>query len=329
MKNIFSHGMAAAAVLFMALADSCPADSVKDLEKSYLAKFDQIKGDHDIRTEKLKTSYLAALHKYQEKVQKSGKLERVIPVRAEISAVEAGTEPLPSLAGNSAYEFKQLRAKYIDARNAAADTKAKALVELASRMNDLLKAEEEKLTRNGQIDAAIEAKKVGEALGKDPEVVAAKLQLEARENSDANPGDWRPLLSEKLEIVSKGNWHVGVLASTGPTDRAYAPIVEQLKKMRIPAGEILMSPAPAKIKFRLKDQVTTIRGECFLGNAGGDVTFRIKADDKLVFEKRVSGKITEQKFEASFEPTRDLELEVDSMGDHNHDWSSWLGPTVR
>ena len=167
------RGLALAACL-LGLAGAARGITLEELQKSFIARYDEANAKRDDQLKKLEAGYLGALERYLGKVQKGGRLEAVVPVRDEIESIRTGADPLPSLPDNAAYEFKQLRRKYVDARDAAIGEHAETLVELAGKMDAALEDQEAALTKAGRIDDALAAKRMRETLSADAGIKAAR-----------------------------------------------------------------------------------------------------------------------------------------------------------
>jgi hypothetical protein len=174
MKSIFSNGMAVAAAIFMAIAETSLADSIADLEQAYLSRYDEAIGKQKSQIEKLQASYLTALKREMAKVQSTGKLEAVIPFRDEITFIEEGKDPLPALPEATVYQLKKMRSQFVDARQSILVTNATILVGLADKMVEVLEARETELTKAGKIDEALAAKKMRESYVEDENIQASR-----------------------------------------------------------------------------------------------------------------------------------------------------------
>lgn len=181
---------------------ACLADSIKDLEKSYLSRYDEANGKRTSQLEKLQSSYLTAIKRDMAKVQSSGKLEAVIPYRDEIAFIEEGKDPLPALPETTSYQLKKMRGKYVEARQNILVTHATALVGLADKMIEVLEQRETEFTKAGKIDEALKAKKLRETYAADEEISAARNVLKFAGGRGTTPAALRLRRSpDNIEVI--------------------------------------------------------------------------------------------------------------------------------
>lgn len=176
--------------------------SLDDLQNSFIAHYDALNTKRDEQLDKLETSYRKALERNLDQTKASGKLELVIPVRAEIEALKTGAKTLPDLPRNAPYEFKQMRGKFSEASGKITGIHAKALSELAKKMKAALALKETELTKAGEIDNALAAKRMSETLANDSGVKAAQALM----NRTASFGNAPPALQlrrsgDNLEVI--------------------------------------------------------------------------------------------------------------------------------
>ncbi|MEP4077643.1 hypothetical protein [Haloferula sp.] len=187
MKTSLFHGKAIIPLLMVALMGSCLGDTIKDLENAYLARYDEANGKRKTQLEKLQDSYLTALKREMGKAQARGKLETVIPYRDEIQYVNDGKDPLPKLPAATNYQLKEMRGKFVEARQTIVKNHATSLIVLADKMVKVLEQREADFTKAGKIDEAIAARNVRETYGEDEEIQAARNLLKFAGGQEAAP----------------------------------------------------------------------------------------------------------------------------------------------
>ena len=98
--------------------------------------------------------------------------------------------------------------------------------------------------------------------------------------------------------------------------------------------QYISSHAPGEITYTLPlgRKITAFRAVCGLidGGANGNVIFKVKADEKIVFTSEPishhDGK--SQRIEVEFQPAKSITLIADSNGPDAEDWAVWLEPQV-
>jgi hypothetical protein len=156
--------IAIAAALLTAVST---AQSVDELQKNFTTKCDDLNADRDAKLEKLDAGYKVALKTLVDDTQKSGKLDAVLMIRDELTAIETGKTPLPALPANCPPSLRTLRTKYLEQLTKISQDHARELAGLANRMQTLLAGMETSLTKEGRIDDALAAKRLREKLATD------------------------------------------------------------------------------------------------------------------------------------------------------------------
>lgn len=303
-------------------------DRMTKLHEGFISRYDEINATANKSKETLQAGYLGALARLQEQLQKTGKIEAVLPLLDEISAAKSGVDPLPALPASANRDLKLLRDKYSASRHAVETKRAKEVVAIVEKMEDALKTQEAELTKAGKFDAALAAKRMRDSLAQDQGIASAK-ELTAADTAKSNVEGWRSLLEEEMEVKTKNRRQTCVLSKIRPEDNPLGPFVEILKQLKEKPERILMSHAPAMVEFRLAKHATQVHGKIMLANGGGSVRFKIHVGNKCVFEKSIEGEVKTLPFEAQFEPAKLLQLEVDGIDSIDGDWSAWLAPEIR
>ncbi len=303
-------------------------DRMTKLHEGFISRYDEINATANKSKETLQAGYLGALARLQEQLQKTGKIEAVLPLLDEISAAKSGVDPLPALPASANRDLKLLRDKYSASRHALETKRAKEVVAIVEKMEDALKTQEAELTKAGKFDAALAAKRMRDSLAQDQGIASAK-ELTAADTAKSNVEGWRSLLEEEMEVKTKNYRPTCIVSKIQPEDNPLAPFVEMLLKLKEKPERILMSHAPSMVEFRLTKHATQARGKIILAGAGGGVQFKIHTADKCVFEQSIENEAKTLSFEIQFPPTKVLRLEVDPLGSLKDDWSAWLAPEIR
>ncbi|MGB6222083.1 discoidin domain-containing protein, partial [Haloferula sp.] len=170
-------------ILVVLLASISQGSSVEDLQQAFQKRCDEVITKRDQQIDTLRDNYQAALERLFEKTKAKGKLELLIPIKDQMDALEAGRESLPGLPSNAAYNVKQLRDTFDQAEGKILKTSALELTELATKMEQALGAKQTELTKAGEIEDALRAKKVRGDLNSNEELAAARNYL-SRLSSD-------------------------------------------------------------------------------------------------------------------------------------------------
>ncbi len=294
-----------------------------------MARYDEANATRDAGLKRLETSYLGVLKRHMEKVKGSGDLSRVLPVRDEIEAVETGADPLPALPDTAGRDLKKMREKYAEARVKVRKTHAETLVDLADKMDEALKKTEADLTKAGKIDDALSAQRMRETLAEDRGISAARKLLDAGGGEGGvRLGEWLPLLEENMDVVNQGSEPVGRLSDL-IRDLGDSVVKRLAGGTGIEPAKVLVSPSPARVRFKPSQGVSRIRGRVALVVPQGDVICRIFAGGEKQFEQRLNREGLSDKFDLEFPPSRLIELEVDENGHTGNDRVIWTDLEVR
>ena len=310
------------------LAMPLAGGSLADLQVNFEVRCEFAAADRDKQLLKLDESYLAALDRQIEKIRHTGKLDAVIPFIEETKAVKAAKYPLSDLPESTTPELKLMRAKHSEHRAKILKSHAETITALAEKMVAALMAQEQELTKAGKIDEAISAKQMRESVVKDPGLIDAKSYLDADE-AKLNPGNWISLLDQEMKILEQGLWQVARLSDADTDKKAFPNLVAVLNERREPPESLLMATPNSQVEFNAKRHFTQIRGSILLAHAGGSVRFRIRVDEKVVFDESLIKQNAEKKFDVTFNPTRRIILETDLVETEAGDWSAWIKPEIR
>ena len=242
-----------------------------------MARYDETNAERDQGLEKLRTSYLGALKRHLAEVQKTGRLERVIPVRDEVEAIEGKVDPLPELPEKAGRELKDFREKYVAARERILQTHAQTLVELADKMDEALKSAEASLTKAGKIDEALAAKRMRETLAEDAGIQGARSRP-AKTSQSRGDREWRPLLDAEWEILERGSYWVGDAKGAtgkGSYDGNVKTVVSQLREEGAPH---FLAVPPARVEFRFDREITELKAKVWIFKTG-EASFKVSSGE--------------------------------------------------
>ena len=193
-----------ATLLFHALGFGQTLD---ELRVDFDTKTKELSQFRDKEIDVLSDRYTGALEGLIEKTKATGNLDAVIPVRDEIEAVKAGDWPLKDLGKNASSQLKELRRTYVAERGKLAGRHAASLTKLVDTMLARLKKEETELTKAGDLDGAMAARKMGEALNSDPSIAAARTAAGGRGGAVATPAEnsLEELLKSRTWVYKSGD----------------------------------------------------------------------------------------------------------------------------
>lgn len=148
-------------LLFLPLAAMSAADELTDrLKESASEEIAKSETDALFKHAELSKRYVAALKVLEGRLTAEGNLDAIIRVREEIQSVTDSGEP----AANDEKSVVELRGKYVAARELItkeADVARKAVVDTLAK---LLREREAGLTKQGQVEEALELRKEGERM---------------------------------------------------------------------------------------------------------------------------------------------------------------------
>jgi hypothetical protein len=310
-------------VFAIPLAAPTFAADLNQLQSSFIARYDEANTTRDEQLRQLETSYLGALDRHLGQVKASGELDRVVPVRDEIEAIKAGTDPLPAVSEAAGPELKTMRGKYVTARANVRKSHAGTLVSLSDKMTAALQEMERSLTRDGKIDEALSAKRMRETLATDSGILAARELL--RESAGDDPGvlvsKWTLLLEQGMQVEEKGFGEVGSLTEVAKEGRGFWSRLLTGGDDK-DADRILVTPSPSRVSFKPQMSVKELRGKVSMAFPNGRATVRIKAGGKQVFEQRLDADSSSARIDLVIDPTRSIEIETEGEG-RGPAWIYW------
>ena len=84
-------------LLLAAMAPLAPAQTLDELQKSIIEKYDALNSERDEKLEKLSDGYLGALARLVEQTKSTGKLDAVLPVRDAIDCYDDDATARPAV----------------------------------------------------------------------------------------------------------------------------------------------------------------------------------------------------------------------------------------
>lgn len=307
-----------------------PAADLGSLQSSFINRYDEMNATRDSQLKTLQSSYAGALDRHLDKIKAGGEIEKAIPVRDEIEAVKANTQPLPEIPKTADPELQNMRTKYLGARSKVITTHAESLVALADKMNQALEGEEKDLTRNGKLDDALAAKRMRETLSEDQGIASARKLLENTssniEKEPQEPAKWKLLLKQRMKVEEQGENEVGALSEVAQGERRFWSQI--LTGGAEDPDEILVTPSSCKVSFSPRDAVTELSGKVDTAFPGARANVRIKAGGKVIFEQKIGGRGGGAWVAETFDPAETVEIEVESAGDRST-WVYWTNLKTR
>lgn len=198
------------ATLFLLLVTPSSGRSLDELQKQFMENYDTLNLERDERLKKLSGGYLQVLERLMNQAAEAGKLEAALPIRDEITTIEEGSWPLKDLPDGSPDSLKENRGKYVTAREKIVNDHARDLVELAGRMETLLKQEEIELTKAKKLDQAVAVKRMREVLLEDAGLQRARERMASRDDdkASASPGHIPPEIKKQAFTVGKTTYYL-------------------------------------------------------------------------------------------------------------------------
>lgn len=328
MKAILRLLLALFPLALSPVAGGQDATKLEKLKQSFEARRASAVDEHAKAAEKLVMSYRVALERLQDKAQKSGKLEDVLPVRDEIARIDKEESPLPPLGPTASPELKKLRETYDQASAKAAKAHAEEIAAMADKMIDLLEKESETATKAGRIDDALAIEKMIEALGVDQGLQDARALAGAEKKAAGGASRAISLLKAKRTVLDGGTsyWVGSIDGKEGQGN--YDPAIPGLVPPEDAGGQHLFLHPPSRVEFRFDRPVERFSTDAFVAR-NGDVICRLYIGNRKASEVKVSAADKARRnWEVKFKPTDTFVLEVDMNGTIVNDLFYLLSPVV-
>lgn len=310
--------------LALAMAVPASADTLAQLHKSFMERYDAANQSRDDQLKKLDASYLAALERQVEKNKATGKLDAVIPFFDEVQDVKTAKDPLPELPATAPAELKQMRAKHAEARDKILKSHAQAVSSLATKMETALKTQEAELTKAGKIDEALAAKHMRESLTSDKEVFSARKSLEG----ETVDGGWQSLRKAGMNVTTQSQipvqWMNEEIAARLPET-----IAKTVSEVVVDSDSVLQMVPKASVRFSFAKPVSSFKCDVFLGSPEGDATVNIIVGGEKIKSSELNKDSNRRTLIIRFDPTKELMIEVDEKGHQHGDWVYLIDPVSR
>lgn len=288
------------------------SDRLGSLQKSFMARYDALNERTAKSEEQLSASYIAALGRLQIKLQKTGKIEVVLPVKEEITNIKTRNSDLPEIPPTAHPELVSLRQTYTASRSKIRVKHAEDLVQLSAKMIKLLDDETKSLTKEGKIDEATAAKRMAESLEEDPKIVASREllaeEIEPVKRVGKVPG-WQPLMTEPFEIDGSGEGYVGPLKGDGGKGLDSQGLGKYLNTLTEKPENVLMACSPCRVVFTPEGGVSSVKARLYVHHEKANFSIVVRADKKVVLEKQINGAMKDEEIVLDFRRSARLAFE--------------------
>jgi hypothetical protein len=325
MKALFRSLPALLFLLAVSVAGGQDESRLEKLKESFETRRSASAEEHAAAMEKLREGYRGALQRLQERAQKSGKLEDVLPVRDEIQRLDEKADPLPPPAATASPELKQLRETYDKAVERGTRTHSQERVAMSEKMVALLEKESAALTKAGKIEEALAAKTLAAELAADPQLAAARESSGLGRRNEA-----MTFADARIKILETKHPFVGMIGA-----RDYETVHDLVRKAYEEAdqkaGNLFVLQAPAKIELRFPRRITRFKADAFHGYTGGGAAtrFRVIVDGKTVETVDIGDPPSNRKpIQCQFEATDRIVIEAELLSGGGN-WSALIAPEVR
>jgi hypothetical protein len=284
--------------------------------ETFMERYDEINQQLADAETSLADGYLKALNRLREKIQAEGIIEKVLPIRDEITAIENRVSPLPQIPATASSEFKQLRETYQKSLEAARKKHAAALVPLADKMIQLVNTESESLTKAGKLDEALVAQHMAKTLEEDPKITAARMLVAPPPGITTGP--WLNLAKADFVIDSSAIHYVGPVEGEGGKGKISGNIARWSKTIDENSKEVFLTCSGGKITFQLERSASQVKGDLATFHSRAAYTIRIMAGKRLVGEIQVNGSIQSKPFEFTFSASDQIVFEIVDSDQASH-----------
>jgi hypothetical protein len=300
--------LALSLALGTAITSAQPENQLTRLHENFMERYDEINRQLAEAETSLADGYLKALNRLREKIQTSGIIEKVLPVRDEITAIQNRVSPLPELPAAAPTELKQLRETYQKSLNAARKKHAAALVPLADKMIQLVNTESETLTKAGKLDEALVARHMAKTLEENQTILDARALIAPTPGTAT--GTWQNLAKLPFTINSSGPIYCGPVIGEGGKGNLDPNIAGWANRIDNKSKEVFLTSPGAKITFQLDKFASQIKGNIAAYHPKAAYTLRVFADKRLAGEIKISGTTQSQPFEFPLTPADRVVFEI-------------------
>jgi len=154
-----------------------PGAELAKLRTSYIEQLDKINKAADVAVTNLQSQYVQSLIALQKSFQEQGQLEPLLIIRKEQTRFIFTPKIEEAHLSADVPELKTVQVNYRKAVEGLPVKKARDTISLADQYKKALTGLQEKLTKAGNLDAAIEVKTEAEGIEKRPEITAARFTV--------------------------------------------------------------------------------------------------------------------------------------------------------
>ncbi|QJE97573.1 NPCBM/NEW2 domain-containing protein [Luteolibacter luteus] len=311
------------------LAPLAAQDSFASVQKSFDAQHQEIDAAYRADLVKLKEQLVVALGKSRENVKKTGDLDAVKILDAELVRwKEEGDLPLvePELP-----EIAKLYQVYRTAQVGRLLKKQRAVVAWFQAYDIRLSALEKQLVATDKIEDAEAVRSERDSRRESMELAEAREAVKAADTGEAAVVKQAPRnLKNAWQDLKKRDWKS---AEGGKYFKQYFgrwQKVITLDGKELEDRRFLYAHAPSRYEYEFPKPVTGFRAVVLIPKeapGGASAIFSILSDEGEVFRsKEISASNPKEEIEISFKPSKKLVLVVDENGDDESDWTFWVDP---
>lgn len=310
------------------LLSATAQETLDDARKAFDAEHQKI--DENYRTDlgKLKEQLLIALGKSREAAKKSGDLDAVKAMDAELERWKK-EDDLPLVDPENA-EILKLYGVYKTAEADRLLKKQKSVVAWSQSYEARLAGLEKRLVADDRIKDAEEVRAERE---KYRGSLFLKEALDAVKAAEANAAPKTPAKKEKewksLKDLKPGKIEGNQFFKDNFVKRTNPVKVNGIQYQK---EDFIYTHAAGRLEYEFEEPVSEFRGAVCLLDASstGDVLFSVRTNEGEVFKsKLICPTLRRQDFSLTFKPTKKLILIVNEDDDIDQDWAFWLKPEYR
>ena len=305
-------------------------DDFAGVQKAFDSQHREIDTIYRADLAKLKEQLVLALGKSREAVKKTGDLDAVKVLDAELARwKEEGDLPLVE---PDHPEITKLYQVYRTAEAGRLLKKQRAIVAWFQAYDTRLTALEKQLVAADKIGDAEAVRSERDTHRESMELAEAREAVKAAGNKEAPVAKQAPPRNFKRAWLDlkKLDWKS---ADGGRFFKQYFGKWRQsisLDGKELEDERFLYAHAPSRYEYEFKKPVTGFRAVILIPKeapGGSSAIFSVLSDEGEVFRSKViSAANPKEEVEISFKPSKKLILVVDENGDDNSDWTFWVDP---
>lgn len=329
MKWIFPLSLLVSAML----APLAAQDDFASVQKTFDSQHGEIDTAYRADLVKLKEQLVAALGKNREAVKRSGDLDAVKVLDAELARwKDEGDLPLVE---PDHPEIAKLYQVYRTAEAGRLLRKQRAIVAWFQAYDTRLTALEKQLVAADKIEDAEAVRSERDTHRESMELSEAREAVKAADLPDATgkpavPGPAKSWFNLKGVRWKKADGGQHFMRHLDNFDRSLS-----VNGRRINSRDYIFTHAAGRLEYEFEKPITGFRASVCLAEQEssigvGSVVFSVETSEGEVYRsKTIAGKRLTEEVEISFKPSTKLVLVVGDNGDDNSDWSLWLNPQYR